>query len=94
MILAAHACTSGSVGEALRSYYGTPNVTFSWDSNVTKTTRTCIGIGIGIGIDEFNADAGVARLYGGMHFRFATVAGEDLGKRVAQWVTSRHFGRQ
>lgn len=88
MILAAHACTSGSVGEALRSYYGTPNVTFSWDSNVTKTTRTYIGI------DEFNADAGVARLYGGMHFRFATVAGEDLGKRVAQWVTSRHFGRQ
>ncbi len=88
MILAAHACTSGSVGEALRSYYGTPNVTFTWDSNVTKTTRTYIGI------DEFNADAGVARLYGGMHFRFATVAGEDLGKRVAQWVTSRHFGRQ
>ncbi len=76
------------MGEALRSYYGTPNVTFTWDSNVTKTTRTYIGI------DEFNADAGVARLYGGMHFRFATVAGEDLGKRVAQWVTSRHFGRQ
>ena len=44
--------------------------------------------------DEFNADAGVARLYGGMHFRFATVAGETLGKRVAQWVTARHFARQ
>ncbi len=85
---AAHSCTSGSLGEALRGYYGTPNVTFTWDSNVTKTTRTYIGI------EEFNADAGIARLYGGMHFRFATVAGEELGKRVAQWVTSRHFGRQ
>ena len=85
---AAHSCTSGSVGEALRSYYGTSNVTFTWDSSVTKTTRTYIGI------EEFNADAGIARLYGGMHFRFATVAGETLGKRVAQWVVSRHFGRQ
>lgn len=85
---AAHSCTSGSVGETLRAYYGTPNVTFTWDSNVTKTTRTYIGI------DEFNADAGIARLYGGMHFRFATVAGEALGQRVAQWVAARHFGRQ
>lgn len=85
---AAHSCTSGSVGEALRSYYGTPNITFTWDSTVTQTTRTYIGI------EEFNADAGIARLYGGMHFRFATVAGEELGKRVAQWVTERHFGRQ
>ncbi len=84
---AAHSCTSGSVGETLRSYYGTANVTFTWDSNVTKTTRTYIGI------DEFNADAGIARLYGGMHFRFATVAGEALGQRVAQWVAARHFGR-
>jgi hypothetical protein len=85
---AAHSCTSGSVGEALRAHYGTPNVTFTWDSAVTKTTRTYMGI------EEFNADAGIARLYGGMHFRFATVAGEALGKQVAQWVTSRHFGRQ
>ena len=85
---AAHSCTSGSVGEALRSFYGTPNITFTWDSTVTKTTRTYIGI------EEFNADAGIARLHGGMHFRFSTVAGEELGKRVAQWVTERHFGRQ
>jgi hypothetical protein len=85
---AAHSCTSGSVGEVLRSYYGTPNVTFTWDSKVTGTTRTYAGI------DAFNADAGIARLYGGMHFRFATVAGEALGKQVAQWVTARHFGRQ
>ena len=68
--------------------YGTPNITFTWDSTVTKTTRTYIGI------EEFNADAGIARLHGGMHFRFSTVAGEELGKRVAQWVTERHFGRQ
>ncbi|MDZ7591260.1 MAG: phosphatase PAP2 family protein [Rubrivivax sp.] len=85
---AAHSCTSGSVGEALRSFYGTPDVTFTWDSNVTKTTRTYAGI------EAFNAEAGLARIQGGMHFRHATVAGEELGRRVAQWVAQRHFGRQ
>jgi hypothetical protein len=85
---AAHSCTSGSLGEALRHYYGTPDVTFTWDSTVTKTTRTYAGI------DAFNAEAGIARIHGGMHFMYSTVAGEALGKRVAQWVASRHFGRQ
>lgn len=85
---AAHSCTSGSVGEALRNFHGTPDVTFTWDSKVTNTTRTYVGI------DAFNAEAGMARLHGGMHFRHATAAGEELGRRVAQWVASRHFGRQ
>lgn len=85
---AAHSCTSGSVGEALRNYYGTPNVTFTWDSAVTQTTRTYAGI------DAFNAEAAMARIHGGMHFGFSSEAGEELGRRVAQWVASRHFGRQ
>jgi PAP2 superfamily len=85
---AAHSCTSGSLGEALRNYYGTNNVAFTWDSTVTGTTRTYTSI------DAFNTEAGIARIHGGMHFTFSTVAGEALGKRVAQWVATRHFGRQ
>jgi PAP2 superfamily len=85
---AAHSCTSGSVGEALRQFHGTPRLSFSWDSQVTQTTRHYADI------DAFNAEAGMARLHGGMHFAFATAAGEDLGRRVAQWVATRHFGRQ
>jgi hypothetical protein len=85
---AAHSCTSGSLGEALRHYYGTPDVTFTWDSRVTGTTRTYAGI------DAFNAEAGMARIYGGMHFTFATDAGRELGSKVAGWVAARHFVRQ
>jgi len=85
---AAHSCTSGSLGEALRHFYGTPNVTFTWDSKVTNTTRTYAGI------DAFSAEAGLARIHGGMHFRYSVVAGEELGRRVAKWVAERHFGRQ
>jgi len=85
---AAHSCTSGSLGEALRHFYGTPEVTFTWDSTVTKTTRTYADI------DAFSAEAGLARIHGGMHFRYSVVAGEELGRRVAKWVAERYFGRQ
>ena len=85
---AAHSCTSGSVGEALRGYYGTPNVTFTWDSKVTNSTRTYAGI------EAFNTEASSARVHGGMHYTYSTVAGETLGKQVAQWVAQHHFGRQ
>ncbi|MFN0182611.1 MAG: vanadium-dependent haloperoxidase [Aquabacterium sp.] len=85
---AAHSCTSGSLGGALLGHYGTPNVTFSWDSKVTGTTRTFAST------DAFNDENRFARIHGGMHFNFATDAGAELGKRVAQWVAARHFGRQ
>lgn len=45
-------------------------------------------------IDAFNAEAAIARIHGGMHFRHSTVVGEELGKRVARWVAARHFGRR
>ncbi|MEN9885967.1 MAG: hypothetical protein RL758_545 [Pseudomonadota bacterium] len=84
---AAHSCTSGSVGEALRQHYGTPQVTFTWDSKATGTTRTYTDI------EAFKAESALARIHGGMHFSHATVAGEELGRKVAQWVGARHFGR-
>jgi hypothetical protein len=85
---AAHSCTSGALGEALRHFHGTPDVTFSLDSRVTNTTRTYAGA------DAFNHENRIARIAGGMHFGFATVAGEELGKRVVDWVAARHFQRQ
>jgi hypothetical protein len=85
---AAHSCTSGSLGEALRNYYGTSSVTFTWDSKVTGTTRSFTST------EAFNEENRYARIHGGMHFGFSTEAGAELGKRVAQWVATRHFGRQ
>lgn len=85
---AAHSCTSGSLGEALRHFYGTSNVTYTFDSRVTGTTRTYTST------EAFNKENQLARIAGGMHFNFAAVAGEDLGKRVSDWVLTRHFGRQ
>lgn len=85
---AAHSCTSASVGGALRHIFGTPQVTFTWDSRVTGTTRSFQGI------DAANAEFAVARIHGGMHFNFANTAGRELGTQVADWVAARHFQPQ
>ena len=85
---AAHSCTSGALGETLRQYYGTRQVSYAFDSAVNGTTRTYAST------DALNEESRIARIYGGMHFDFSTAAGVDLGVRVAQWVAAHHFGRR
>lgn len=85
---AAHSCTAGALGETLRQYYGTDNVVYAFDSMVTGTTRTYLTA------NALNDESQVARLYGGMHFRFSTVDGAALGRSVAQWVAEHHFARR
>ncbi len=85
---AAHSCTSGALGETLRQYYGTRQVSYSFDSTVTGTTRGYATT------DALNDESRIARVYGGMHFDFSAVAGVELGVRVAQWVAAHHFGRR
>jgi hypothetical protein len=79
---AAHACVSGAMAGILGRYYGTPNVTFNLSSSVTGTTRTYTSLQALV--DEVT----MARIAGGMHFRSSTVAGEALGRSVADWVVS------
>ena len=85
---AAHSCTSGALGETLRQYYGTRQVSYAFNSTVTGTTRSYATT------DALNDESRVARLYGGMHFDFSTAAGVELGVSVGQWVAARHFGRR
>ena len=85
---AAHSCTSGALGETLLRYYGTHKVAYTWDSKTTGTTRSYATT------DALDAESQIARIAGGMHFRFSTDAGVELGKRVAQWVAEHNFGRR
>lgn len=85
---AAHSCASGSLGEALRLYYGTPQVSYSFDSAVTGTTRSYVTTSALP--DEIES----ARVWGGMHFRFSTYAGARLGVQVADWTWAHYFGRR
>ncbi len=85
---AAHSCTAGGLGETLRQYFGTRKVTYTFDSTVTGTTSTYATT------DALGDESQIARVYGGMHFRFSTVDGLALGTRVAQWVAEHHFARR
>lgn len=83
---AAHSCTAGAFGELLRQYYGTDKITYSFDSKVTGTARTFATTG------ALTEESQMARIYGGMHFRYSTVAGAALGKQVANWTMQHYFG--
>ncbi len=85
---AGHSCTSGALGETLRQYYGTRQVSYSFDSAVTGTTRTYATT------DALDDESRIARLYGGMHVDFSITTGVELGVHVAQWVAAHHFGRR
>jgi hypothetical protein len=85
---AAHSCTAGAFGELVRGYYGTNQVTYQFDCKVTGTTRTYTTA------DALTEESKMARIYGGMHFRYATMAGAALGKQVASWTLRQKFGIQ
>jgi hypothetical protein len=85
---AAHSCTSGALGEALLRHFGTHHVSYTWDSKTTGTARTYAST------DALDGESQVARIAGGMHFRYSTDAGVALGKQVADWVADHHFGRR
>ncbi|HEY6135363.1 MAG TPA: vanadium-dependent haloperoxidase [Rubrivivax sp.] len=82
---AAHNCATTATAEILRSYYGTPNVTFTISSSVTGTTRQYTTL------QSLVDEVAVARIAGGMHFRTSTAAGEALGRSVAEWIAANAF---
>jgi PAP2 superfamily len=82
---AAHSCSAATLGELLRRYYGTERVTFDWDSKATGTTRTYTDTG------ALADESRMARIYGGMHFRYSTAAGAELGRKVAAWTMTHAF---
>ncbi len=72
----------------LRQFYRTKHVTYTFDSTVTGTSRTYTTT------DGLADDSTLARIYGGMHFRYTTVAGAELGKQVANWTVEHRFGKR
>jgi hypothetical protein len=40
-------------------------------------------------LDQLVTDAGMSRIYAGIHFRFDVTAGQQLGRQVAEWAISR-----
>ncbi|MES2319868.1 MAG: vanadium-dependent haloperoxidase [Pseudomonadota bacterium] len=82
---AAHSCIAGGLATMLRSYYGTGEVAFMFDSKVTGTTHHYANV------EALQHESVEARIAGGIHFRFSAVAGDKLGSDVAAWAMQKHF---
>jgi hypothetical protein len=83
----AHACWSQAVTDAVAAFFGTDRVGLSLDSTATGTTREYPTV------RAVMRDVVVARIAGGLHFRYAMTDGALLGYRVARHVTENYFLR-
>ena len=83
----AHACHSGAVTRALRSFFGTDKVHFSLDSRITGTTRDYNRL------SDVVKDVNRARVLVGFHFFSSDQAGAALGRKVAKYDLNHAFRR-
>ena len=81
-----HSCASGGIIPALEAFFGTSRIEVTVSSTVTNTSRTFRSF------DAIGRDIFVARIYGGLHFRFSMGVGFSLGKHVARYVLPNYFG--
>ncbi len=80
-----HACLNSAAMEVVRSHFGTTAVAFKLSSTVTGTQHSYATT------NAFVDELMMARIYGGMHFRSACVAGNGLGTSVGAWVADNKF---
>jgi hypothetical protein len=82
---AAHGCVTGGLSDALRAYFGTPNIHFAVSSAVTGTTHHFTSV------QELQKEVEYARIYAGFHYHHSLVQGFVLGHKVAQHATTEYF---
>jgi hypothetical protein len=78
-------CNTAAVWYSARAFFGTDRYTFTVHSNASGADRT---------YDRFSwvtRDTVDARIYQGLHFRTADLAGAWIGKKVATWVAHHEF---
>jgi PAP2 superfamily len=79
-----HNCAAGSILRTLRYFFHTDKVVFTASSNKTATTRTYQRLSEAL-LENINA-----RVWAGIHFRTADLAGAALGKTVARYL-HKHY---
>ena len=79
----AHCITSSAVGAVLTHVLGPDVPQFSLTSTtapgVTRTWKT---------VEDYNEEVASARIYAGFHYRFSTVVGRDMGRKIGTLVAS------
>jgi hypothetical protein len=83
-----HACFTSATMAGLRKFFGRDDIRFSAFSPDSGTTRRYDSF------SEATAELVEARIWAGVHYRFASVDGERLGAVVARDVFRHEFGHR
>jgi hypothetical protein len=81
----AHLCQNGAGTAVLRSFFGTDQISFTWNSTVTNGARQYSST------EQLLSEITMARVAGGMHFRTANLEGRALGTNVGEYVVANYF---
>ena len=80
--VAGHAVFSQAAAEVLNYFYGSNYAFTATSPSLPGVTRSFTSF------DEAAQEAGMSRIYGGIHFSFSVAAGLTLGQEVGDWTLS------
>ncbi|WP_241837984.1 vanadium-dependent haloperoxidase [Streptomyces sp. CB03234] len=83
--LSGHATSGGALMRTLTGLFGTSRVDLFIPATGTGVTRHYRHA------DDYNRDVVNARVWGGIHTRFADTAGNAVGQRLSAWALERYF---
>ncbi|GHJ99469.1 hypothetical protein SY2F82_12670 [Streptomyces sp. Y2F8-2] len=83
--LSGHTTVTGAVTRTLSGILGTTRLDLNIPSEITGTTRHYAYA------DQLDQDMIDARVWAGIHFRSADVAGAQAGKRIGTWALTHYF---
>jgi hypothetical protein len=89
----AHGCVTFSQAEVFERFLGTPRIDLDLMSTVPDPTSTLpktLVRHFDTG-EDLERDVANGRIWGGLHFRFSTDTGGELGTRVADWTLAHEF---
>ncbi len=81
-----HSCLTFAETEVFERFFGTRRIDLDLPSTVAGVPARHFATG-----DDLRSDVANARVWGGLHFRFSTEAGGQLGTRVADWTFAHTF---
>jgi hypothetical protein len=82
---AAHGSLTSAMAEVFTQFLGTPRIELTVTSTVVPTPRHFATAG------DLRREIAEARLWGGLHYRFSSTAGLELGRRVARYDLDHAF---
>jgi hypothetical protein len=83
---AGHGCVSTGYAEALRHFFGTPNVEVTLTSSVPGSVPHVFH-----NTNQMVEEVILARVFGGMHFQTSGEDGATIGRKVGRLVARNHF---